>query len=130
MAQAASSIRAANESVNRMRANVPPSGQVRNACHTLFRTLKGPNLQGSNMTSSTYDVVAVGNAIIDIIKPVSDTFLAEEGIVKGGMTLIDEARAELASRRAASSIIDPCSLLRRPLASARHPRPTSALLSP
>ncbi len=31
------------------------------------------------MTSSTYDVVAVGNAIIDVLKSVSDGFLAEEG---------------------------------------------------
>ena len=43
--------------------------------------------------TSTYDVVAVGNAIIDILKPVPDAFLAEENIAKGGMTLIDDARA-------------------------------------
>src|SRR5262249_14890100 len=42
----------------------------------------------------TYDVVAVGNAIIDILKPVPDAFLAEENIARGAMTLIDEARAD------------------------------------
>lgn len=46
------------------------------------------------MTSSSYDVVAVGNAIIDVLQAAPDAFLAEEGIAKGGMTLIDEARAE------------------------------------
>src|SRR6185503_21049393 len=42
----------------------------------------------------TYDVVAVGNAIIDILQPVPDSFLAQEEISKGAMTLIDEARAD------------------------------------
>jgi sugar/nucleoside kinase (ribokinase family) len=46
------------------------------------------------MTSSTYDVVAVGNAIIDILKAIPDSFLAEEDITKDAMTLIDEARAD------------------------------------
>lgn len=46
------------------------------------------------MSSSTYDVVAVGNAIIDVIAQVSDDFLAEENIAKDAMSLIDEARAD------------------------------------
>jgi sugar/nucleoside kinase (ribokinase family) len=46
------------------------------------------------MTSSRYDVVAVGNAIVDILKSVPDAFLAEENIPKASMTLIDEARAD------------------------------------
>lgn len=41
-----------------------------------------------------YDVVAVGNAIVDILQPVPDAFLAQEDISKGTMTLIDEARAD------------------------------------
>jgi sugar/nucleoside kinase (ribokinase family) len=41
-----------------------------------------------------YDVVAVGNAIIDILHTVPDAFLAENAIAKGVMTLIDEARAD------------------------------------
>ncbi len=45
------------------------------------------------MTSPTYDVVAVGNAIVDILKTVPDTFLAEENIARAAMTLIDEDRA-------------------------------------
>ena len=41
-----------------------------------------------------YDVTAIGNAIVDIIHPVSDAFLLEHKIAKGVMTLIDEYRAE------------------------------------
>jgi sugar/nucleoside kinase (ribokinase family) len=40
------------------------------------------------------DVVAMGNAIVDVLAPVEDEFLATHGIVKGVMTLIDEARAK------------------------------------
>lgn len=42
----------------------------------------------------SYDVVAVGNAIIDILKQTPDEFLAAEGIAKASMTLIDDARAD------------------------------------
>ncbi len=40
-----------------------------------------------------YDVAGMGNAIVDVIAPASDAFLAEHGIAKGVMTLIDETRA-------------------------------------
>ena len=46
------------------------------------------------MRASNYDVVAVGNAIIDIIKTVPDDFLLRENIVKSAMSLINEARAD------------------------------------
>ena len=55
--------------------------------------------------SSNYDVVAVGNAIIDLIQPVSDAFLAEEGIAKDAMTLIDEARADHLTARLSEAIV-------------------------
>jgi len=41
-----------------------------------------------------HDVVAVGNAIVDILAQAPDDFLAQHGIVRGAMTLIDEARAD------------------------------------
>jgi sugar/nucleoside kinase (ribokinase family) len=41
-----------------------------------------------------YDVLTIGNAIVDIISRTEDEFLDREGIQKGGMTLIDAARAE------------------------------------
>jgi sugar/nucleoside kinase (ribokinase family) len=42
-----------------------------------------------------YDVAAIGNAIVDVIATSDDAFLAAEGLTKGSMTLIDEARAEV-----------------------------------
>lgn len=57
------------------------------------------------MTQSTYDVVAVGNAIIDILAAVPDAFLAEENIAKGAMTLIDEARADHLTARMADAVV-------------------------
>ena len=53
--------------------------------------------------TTLYDVAAIGNAIVDVIAPASDDFLADEGLVKGSMTLIDNARAvDLYSRMAAT----------------------------
>jgi sugar/nucleoside kinase (ribokinase family) len=46
------------------------------------------------MSATQFDVLGVGNAIVDVLSPATDAFLASEGIAKGGMTLIDEARAE------------------------------------
>jgi sugar/nucleoside kinase (ribokinase family) len=41
-----------------------------------------------------YDVAAIGNAIVDVIAPSSDDFLADQKLDKGGMSLIDDARAD------------------------------------
>jgi sugar/nucleoside kinase (ribokinase family) len=40
-----------------------------------------------------FDVVGVGNAIVDVIANVDDDFVRRHGLNKGAMTLIDEARA-------------------------------------
>jgi sugar/nucleoside kinase (ribokinase family) len=45
------------------------------------------------MQDAAYDVVAVGNAIVDILHTATDNFLADHEIAKGAMTLIDEERA-------------------------------------
>ena len=39
------------------------------------------------------DVVGVGNAIVDVIAMVDDSFIETHGLAKGGMTLIDAERA-------------------------------------
>ena len=44
--------------------------------------------------SKTYDVAALGNAIVDVIAAVDDRFLLTHHIAKGGMTLIDGFRAK------------------------------------
>ncbi len=41
-----------------------------------------------------YDVVGIGNAIVDVIAPATDAFLHEMGIEKGIMQLVEQARAE------------------------------------
>ncbi|MET0182887.1 MAG: adenosine kinase [Caulobacterales bacterium] len=46
------------------------------------------------MSQAEFDVVAVGNAIIDVLYQAPDSFLAQHGIVKDAMQLIDEARAD------------------------------------
>jgi sugar/nucleoside kinase (ribokinase family) len=46
------------------------------------------------MTSAKFDVVGIGNAIVDVIAHADDAFLAREGLVKGTMTLVDAPRAE------------------------------------
>jgi sugar/nucleoside kinase (ribokinase family) len=45
------------------------------------------------MTSPKYDVLAIGNAIVDVIAETDDGFIDREGLNKGGMTLIDADRA-------------------------------------
>jgi sugar/nucleoside kinase (ribokinase family) len=52
--------------------------------------------------SVSYDVAAIGNAIVDVIAPADDAFLRANALDKGAMMLIDEARAsELYARMAA-----------------------------
>ncbi len=45
------------------------------------------------MTDPRYDVLGIGNAIVDVIARAEDDFLIKHGMQKGGMTLIDEDRA-------------------------------------
>ena len=47
------------------------------------------------MTQARYDLLGLGNAIVDIISQVPDEFLTKHRMAKGAMTLIDEAPAEM-----------------------------------
>ncbi|MCA6224021.1 MAG: adenosine kinase [Phenylobacterium sp.] len=48
-----------------------------------------------------FDVAAIGNAIVDVIAPADEGFIAGEGLSRGAMTLVDEARGrELYARMA------------------------------
>jgi sugar/nucleoside kinase (ribokinase family) len=51
-----------------------------------------------------YDVLCIGNAIVDIIAQCDDAFLETNGIVKGAMNLIDARRAELLYSRMGPAI--------------------------
>src|SRR5262245_63918528 len=45
------------------------------------------------MGSARFDVLGIGNAIVDVIARTDDAFLAQQKMRKGTMQLIDEARA-------------------------------------
>lgn len=46
------------------------------------------------MSREIFDVVAIGNAIVDVIAHADDAFLERHGMVKGSMQLIDDVTAE------------------------------------
>lgn len=46
------------------------------------------------MSARGLDVVGIGNAIVDVLARVEDSFLARHGLAKGAMRLIDETEAE------------------------------------
>ena len=46
------------------------------------------------MSAQEFDVLTIGNAIVDVIAKVDENFVVREQLVKGSMNLIDEARAE------------------------------------
>lgn len=46
------------------------------------------------MADTRFDVLGIGNAIVDVIARADDDFLLSHGMRKGGMALIDEAQAE------------------------------------
>lgn len=46
------------------------------------------------MTDTRYDIVALGNAIVDVIAAVDEAFIDTWGIERDAMSLIDEPRAE------------------------------------
>ena len=53
---------------------------------------------------SEYDVLCIGNAIVDIIAQCDEAFLVDNGIIKGAMNLIDAERAELLYSRMGPAI--------------------------
>src|SRR5258708_11876753 len=76
------------------------------------------------MREAKYDVLGIGNAIFDILVQTDESFLAAHGMTKGGMALIDEARAaaiyrdmgpavEISGGSAANTIVGGANLGRR-----------------
>jgi adenosine kinase len=45
------------------------------------------------MADAKYDVLGIGNALFDVLVTTDEKFLADHGMTKGSMALIDEARA-------------------------------------
>lgn len=46
------------------------------------------------MADTRFDVLTIGNAIVDVIAPVDDGFISREGLAVGIMHLVDETRSE------------------------------------
>jgi sugar/nucleoside kinase (ribokinase family) len=46
------------------------------------------------MSTHQFDVLGLGNAIVDVIAPVDDEFIVSAGLRKGAMQLVDEQRAQ------------------------------------
>ncbi len=46
------------------------------------------------VTDTSLDVLAIGDAVVDVIATADDAFLTEEGLTKGSMRLIDAAEAK------------------------------------
>lgn len=46
------------------------------------------------MSEPLYDVIAIGNAIVDVMAPCEDADIERLGLAKGGMTLVDTDRAQ------------------------------------
>jgi sugar/nucleoside kinase (ribokinase family) len=65
---------------------------MRKGPHSCLAT---PSLFGDPLMSApTYDILGLGNAIVDVIAPSDDDFLIRHGLNKGAMQLIDEPTAE------------------------------------
>jgi sugar/nucleoside kinase (ribokinase family) len=76
-----------------------PNCQQRAAEVTSWSAARLPRLRPEarekiRMSTCQYDVLGLGNAIVDVISQADDDFLIAHGLRKGGMTLIDEMRAE------------------------------------
>src|SRR5215813_549536 len=54
--------------------------------------------------SALLDVTAIGNAIVDVIAPAPEAFLAENALEKGAMMLVDEDQAQTLYARMAPGI--------------------------
>ena len=46
------------------------------------------------MPQPSTQVIAIGNAIVDVMAPCADALIEQLGLVRGGMTLVDTARAQ------------------------------------
>src|SRR5207237_2093642 len=53
-----------------------------------------PQSRAISMANTRFDVLGIGNAIVDVIARAQEDFLLRHGMQKGSMVLIDEARAQ------------------------------------
>lgn len=55
--------------------------------------MSATSMSATPTVSARYDVLGLGNAIVDVLSRTDDDFLAKQAMRKGTMSLIDEARA-------------------------------------
>lgn len=79
------------------------AAQLRPAVSSGNRTLKlGVQF---HMSGLKYDVVGLGNAIVDVLARADDSFLEENDIIKNAMNLIEEPRAHLLTELARDAVV-------------------------
>src|SRR3984957_2203327 len=71
-----------------------PRLAVQEAAVIVRHLLQASSVNTMASASARYDVLGIGNAIVDVIARAEDDFLVAQGMRKGGMALIDAARAE------------------------------------
>src|SRR5690606_24472654 len=52
-----------------------------------------PKPSETRMPDARYDVIAIGNAIVDVMSPCTDELIEEFGMARGAMTLVDARQA-------------------------------------
>jgi adenosine kinase len=74
---------------------IPQTLLARRCHHALARySARRRRIEEQSMPNARYDVIGIGNAIVDVLARAEDDFLIAHGMPKGTMALIDEARAE------------------------------------
>src|SRR5215510_12823869 len=56
--------------------------------------VRAPSRPGDPMPTTRFDVLGIGNAIVDVLARTEDDFLIKQKMHKGSMQLIDQARAQ------------------------------------
>jgi sugar/nucleoside kinase (ribokinase family) len=63
-----------------------------------------PDSATADGAAARFDVVGIGNALVDVISHADEAFLVDQGLVKGSMTLIDTERAVTLYRSLGTSV--------------------------
>jgi sugar/nucleoside kinase (ribokinase family) len=59
----------------------------------MSRSISGIENPEDGMGETVFDVVGIGNALVDVIAETDEAFLRSQGLTKGAMTLVDAGRA-------------------------------------
>jgi adenosine kinase len=82
------------ESGQTLRQSAPEKKESAQHCGLRTRLLRPRIVLEGIMAATRYDVLGIGNAIVDVLARTEDDFLVQQKMPKGSMSLIDEARAQ------------------------------------